>query len=209
MTSAKKILANRQNAKKCTGPKTARGKELASLNALKHGLYANTRLILGEDEKEYNKIASQVLTETNPKTSIERVLVDQIIGDMWRLCRIERAEHAFFVEVQHNAFHKLAQTMSLEELNRFKKTIEEMSPEGDRENPLSRNPCPEKTYEEKIVEGLDPAKVLLEGMAAPTREHPYLTFENMRRTLMRDILQKYGNLLELQSQRLTVDTTPP
>ena len=38
MTSAKRIEANRRNAKSSTGPRTARGKSLASRNAFRHGL---------------------------------------------------------------------------------------------------------------------------------------------------------------------------
>jgi hypothetical protein len=38
MTSAKRIDANRENSKRSTGPRTARGKSLASRNAFRHGL---------------------------------------------------------------------------------------------------------------------------------------------------------------------------
>jgi hypothetical protein len=38
MTSERKILANRQNAQKSTGPKTTTGKSRASRNAVRHGL---------------------------------------------------------------------------------------------------------------------------------------------------------------------------
>jgi hypothetical protein len=38
MTSEFKVLANRQNAKKSTGPRTKTGKSRASRNALRHGL---------------------------------------------------------------------------------------------------------------------------------------------------------------------------
>ena len=38
MTSERQIAANRENAKKSTGPKTARGKAQASRNAVRHGL---------------------------------------------------------------------------------------------------------------------------------------------------------------------------
>jgi hypothetical protein len=42
MTSAKRIKANRRNAKSSTGPRTARGKSLASRNAFRHGLASVT-----------------------------------------------------------------------------------------------------------------------------------------------------------------------
>ena len=38
MTSTKKILANQNNAKKSTGPKSVAGKIRSSLNSIKHSL---------------------------------------------------------------------------------------------------------------------------------------------------------------------------
>jgi hypothetical protein len=40
MTSARRIAANRENARKSTGPRTQRGKSRASRNAVRHGLAA-------------------------------------------------------------------------------------------------------------------------------------------------------------------------
>jgi hypothetical protein len=42
--SQKQLLANRHNAQKSTGPKTALGKFRSSRNALKHGLYSHFNL---------------------------------------------------------------------------------------------------------------------------------------------------------------------
>jgi hypothetical protein len=41
MTSERQIAANRQNARRSTGPRTPRGKAAASKSALRHGLAAN------------------------------------------------------------------------------------------------------------------------------------------------------------------------
>jgi hypothetical protein len=46
--SEKKIFANRMNAKKSTGPRTASGKARSSMNSLKHGLNASKFIIKDE-----------------------------------------------------------------------------------------------------------------------------------------------------------------
>ena len=53
MTSQRKIEANRRNAKRSTGPKTALGKKRSRANALKHGLAAAAlRPVEKPDDKE-------------------------------------------------------------------------------------------------------------------------------------------------------------
>src|ERR1035441_692112 len=47
------VNANRQNAKKSTGPRTAEGKAASSRNGLKHGLCANKHILLDEDPEEF------------------------------------------------------------------------------------------------------------------------------------------------------------
>ena len=53
MTSQAKILANRRNAKKSTGPRTKAGKRRAAMNALKHGMTAKLALMQDEDQAAF------------------------------------------------------------------------------------------------------------------------------------------------------------
>jgi hypothetical protein len=47
--SAKKLAANRANAKKSTGPRTPEGKRRSSKNAVTHGMFCNDTVLPGED----------------------------------------------------------------------------------------------------------------------------------------------------------------
>ena len=48
VVSNNKVRANRENAKRSTGPRTVSGKEKVSGNALSHGLTAEKHVIIGE-----------------------------------------------------------------------------------------------------------------------------------------------------------------
>jgi len=56
-TSKKKIAANRANAAKSSGPKSAAGKQESRLNALKDGVYSKEVVVtaVGESAKEFER----------------------------------------------------------------------------------------------------------------------------------------------------------
>ena len=84
--------ANRENAKKSTGPRTPEGKARSSQNALKHGLLARDAVMADEDPAEYDR-QLQILEENLfPKNAIEFELVLQIADSRWRMRRITRIE---------------------------------------------------------------------------------------------------------------------
>ena len=49
MSTQKQIDANRRNAQKSTGPRSAAGKSASASNSLKTGLYSRSQVIVGED----------------------------------------------------------------------------------------------------------------------------------------------------------------
>ena len=61
MTSTKKILANQNNAKKSTGPKTVAGKIRSSLNSIKHSLTSEKYVAIGENKKEFEELKQNAL----------------------------------------------------------------------------------------------------------------------------------------------------
>lgn len=67
--SERKLRANRENAKKSTGPKTARGKSFSRRNAIKHGLLVNHVSdfeALCEDPKEFQELLTGLWEQYNP-----------------------------------------------------------------------------------------------------------------------------------------------
>ena len=97
--------ANRQNAKKSTGPRTEEGKARSSQNGLKHGLLARDAVMAGEDPAEYDRQLQQLEENIFPKNAIEFALVRQIADAEWRLRRLSRIEAGFVSDVCTRTSH--------------------------------------------------------------------------------------------------------
>ncbi|MFZ9034285.1 MAG: hypothetical protein ACO21J_10090 [Anaerohalosphaeraceae bacterium] len=93
MTSEKQLLANRQNALRSTGPRTAPGKEVASKNATRHGLRAESTVIPGEDPAEFNRFRDELFEEFAPVGVLESRLTARIAGALWKFQRVDRMEN--------------------------------------------------------------------------------------------------------------------
>jgi len=96
MASVAQIQANRSNAQKSTGPRTAAGKERASRNALKHGLLAREAVIPGEDPEEFELFREGMIDELAPVGAVETMLAQRVVSLSWRLRRAERLQNAAF-----------------------------------------------------------------------------------------------------------------
>jgi hypothetical protein len=92
MATQAQIKANRQNARKSTGPKTDEGKAAVSQNAVKHGLFAES-VINGENPAEYEAFHDEMLAELSPVGMIESTLAERIVSLFWRLKRAERMQN--------------------------------------------------------------------------------------------------------------------
>jgi hypothetical protein len=96
MATQRQESANRLNAQHSTGPKTEEGKSVSSMNALKHGLTAQTTLLPDEDPQFYSALSEGIRGELDPVGYVESILVDLIVGKMWRLGRIAQVEAGIF-----------------------------------------------------------------------------------------------------------------
>ena len=92
--SESRTLANRENAKKSTGPRTAEGKAIARRNALRHGMAGEGVVLLPADEA---KLAERQVTwaeDFRPRTAAEAYLVSLAALHSVKLDRCAAVESA-------------------------------------------------------------------------------------------------------------------
>jgi hypothetical protein len=96
MATPAQIAANRRNALKSTGPRTAAGKTASSRNALRHGLAARGAVVLGEDPADLARFRAELVAALAPRDGREEFLAEVAAEAAWRLRRVWRAEAALF-----------------------------------------------------------------------------------------------------------------
>jgi hypothetical protein len=96
MATPAQIAANRRNALKSTGPRTAAGKAASSRNALRHGLAARSAVVLGEDPADLARFRAELMAALAPRDGREEFLAEVAAAAAWRLRRVWRAEAALF-----------------------------------------------------------------------------------------------------------------
>ncbi len=136
-----------KNSKRTGGPRTTEGKLAVSQNALKTGAYSNLAVLPNENPEEFNQLVEQFKHDFHPADVIENSLVHELATLTWKKLRLEKLEQAVFVK-KLNApitmeefidcglkFNKArfdnwdqAITLSDEDMERLKKTLELISP---------------------------------------------------------------------------------
>jgi hypothetical protein len=97
VATEKQTNANRENAKRSTGPKTPEGKARVRYNAMQHGLLAEAALLPDEDEATFRSFSKKITEECAPVGEMESLLVEQIINTAWRLRRLSQVETGLFL----------------------------------------------------------------------------------------------------------------
>jgi hypothetical protein len=115
MPTEAQINANRLNALKSTGPRTAQGKAVASQNSIKHGLLAERDVITSESQDDFDLYRKQIIDELKPVSPMESVLAERIITLSWRLKRAGRFQNQAIdtlnADHTNNPFKKLTQSL--------------------------------------------------------------------------------------------------
>jgi len=92
--SKAKIKANRQNAKRSTGPTSIQGKLKVSQNAITHGIFAASPLLPNENAEEFKNLCQGIADVYPAVDAIAAGLVERIILAIWRQKRLRIAEAA-------------------------------------------------------------------------------------------------------------------
>ncbi len=86
--SEARLRANRQNAQKSTGPKTARGKAYSRRNALKHGLLINSVLFSSDGtpmNEELHDLWDSLQAKYGSGDVGTELLLESLVVEWWRL----------------------------------------------------------------------------------------------------------------------------
>lgn len=77
-----------------------------ALNAVRHGILSNQILLPSESEAEYANLLNDLLSEYEPKTATEKVLVQDIANTIWRKKRLLSAERSSISSGLNNTISK-------------------------------------------------------------------------------------------------------
>ena len=94
--SEKKILANRANSARSSGPKSLRGKRESRQNALKNGLFAKNIVVTAAGERiaDFERFTEWVWNSVDPDGAVEATVTDDYVCNWWRRQRVRRCESA-------------------------------------------------------------------------------------------------------------------
>ena len=135
-----KIAANRENAKKSTGPKTPAGKAVSSTNSLVHWMYARRTVVVGpplrEDPAQFLFILEGLRADLEPVGVLEDILVQEVAESISKGARAVRSETAGIAERLVAAMVKGRKEIENERWNVRQKGLELGSVHDPRERPI-------------------------------------------------------------------------
>jgi hypothetical protein len=203
LASERRVAANRENARRSTGPKTPQGKRAVRFNGLQHGLLSREAVLPGENEDEFEKFRNSMHVAFAPFGPIETLLADRVVNVAWRLQRLARLETALF----HWRIHLLKAEAVSAEVQKHEKTTYtySLSPLGALETQiLDQTAHARATKElERCEYERDRNEVLLaKAMNADAKESDVLgRLARYETTLERGLYRALHELQRLQAAR--------
>ena len=133
MATEKQIAANRQNAKRSTGPRTDDGKRRSRRNAMRHGLTAETVIDVLEDPAGYKALQRAIYADYHPRSNFELQLVGRLVSLLWRLRRAVAIESGL-LSIQGGHSRKLKEIRTSPDLDLFYRGIPSLTRRVDASN---------------------------------------------------------------------------
>jgi hypothetical protein len=100
MATPKQVAANRRNAQKSTGPKSAEAKEKVSQNATKHGLCGHFSILEGvESQERFDFFLNRLIADEQPVGQAEIELVVKMAEHTWLAKRALRMQGNSFIHM--------------------------------------------------------------------------------------------------------------
>ena len=115
--SEKRLQANRANARRSTGPKTAAGKAAVRRNALKHGLLSRTVSLLPDEVESFDSIQLKMAKSQPPETVEDRQTLEEI-ARIW--CKLEKVMR---LEIESNADGARGRTAAPRLIHRYESRL--------------------------------------------------------------------------------------
>lgn len=177
--SQRKLAANRENARRSTGPKTPQGKAKVKFNALKHGLLAREVVIpVGEGKEnraEFDHLVFQLCEHYSPVGPVEELLVEKIAVAYWRLRRAVRCEVGEIRAELADEDEQESEAVSLKErADRVRELLEELEDDS--------NPTFDASLCEELEWDFEAAHAELEKIEPGARKKQILTWLEDERT---------------------------
>lgn len=91
--SPARLAANRANAQLSTGPSSSKGKAASSQNNLRHGLAGAFKVLLSEEQAQFDQLVAALREEHQPSSPTEDILVSRMAEHHWLSRRAQRFQN--------------------------------------------------------------------------------------------------------------------
>ena len=96
MATTAQTNANRENAKKSTGPRTPQGKTVSSRNSLVHGMTSGKFLPPDADPQEFFQLLDQFRARFQPFDEVEDALVERLVAAEFKMRSVRYMDAGLF-----------------------------------------------------------------------------------------------------------------
>lgn len=204
MTSDRQARANRENALRSTGPRSAAGKDTAKMNALRHGLRAETLVLPNEDPAEFDQFQQALIGELAPGGELEAVLVERIVVLAWRLRRVGQIEARVFVYCDQSQVARAARGKVQSIRNRLQDQLKARSV-----LPEDQQACRQAFLEAEQAERQAEASRPTQAAAFGDENNLLANVTRYETTLERSLFKALHELERLQARRAGQHVVPP